>query len=59
MNLDMDLYDMLEKATEEDILTIITMSFEYYIKKYDRDVNTTFSLIRKGLVELKKMKESR
>ncbi len=56
--MDMDLLDMLEKATEEEILTIITMSLMYYTKKYNRPFNTTLNLIKGGYKELEKAKDN-
>ena len=52
--MDMELYEMLEKAKKEDILTIITMSLMYFTKKYNYDINTTLKLIKKGYKELEK-----
>ena len=57
--MDMELYKMLEKAKEEEILSIITMSLMYYTRKYNRPFNTTLNLIKKGYKELEKMKEDR
>lgn len=57
--MDMDLYNMLENAKEEEILTIITMSLMYYTNKYKRPFNTTLNLIKKGYKELEKAKENR
>lgn len=56
--MDMVLLDMLEKATEEEILTIITMSLMYYTKKYNRPFNTTLNLIKGGYKELEKVKDN-
>lgn len=57
--MDMELYEMLEKAKKEDILTIITMSLMYFTKKYNYDINTTLKLIKGGYKELEKKKEDR
>ena len=57
--MDMELYEMLEKAKEEEILSIITMSLMYYTRKYNRPFNTTLNLIKKGYKELEKMKEGK
>lgn len=59
MNLDIDLYDMLEKATEEDILTIITMSIGYYVKKYNRSYETTLKLIKGGCKQLQEIEKNK
>lgn len=56
--MDMELYNMLEKAKEEEILSIITMSLMYYTRKYNRPFNTTLNLIKKGYKELDKLKQN-
>lgn len=55
--MDMDLYYMLEKAKEDEILTIITMSLMYYTQKYRRPLSTTLKLIKQGYKELEKTKD--
>lgn len=47
-----ELYDMLEKADKSDILAIITMSIMYFVKKYDYTYEITFELIKDGLKKL-------
>lgn len=56
--MDMKLYEMLEKAKEEEILSIITMSLMYYTRKYNRPFNTTLNLIKKGYKELDRLKQN-
>lgn len=47
-----DLLDMLEKGEESEVLSIITMSVWFYIKKYNRALSTTLTLVRKGYYKL-------
>lgn len=55
--MDLELFDLLEKAEKEEILTIITMSLWYFTTKYDYSLSTTLGLIKKGYKELEKHKE--
>lgn len=57
--MDFELLDMLERASKEEILTIITMSLMYFTKKYGYSYYTTMNLVKKGYKELEKMKEER
>lgn len=57
--MDMELYNMLESANKEDILSIITMSLMYFTKKYGYSYYTTMNLVKKGYKELEKMKEGK
>lgn len=50
------LLDLLDSASEEQVLTIITMSLAYYLKKFNRNLPVTLTLIRKGLIQLEKYK---
>jgi hypothetical protein len=50
------LLDLLDSASEEEILSIITMSLAYYLKKFNRSLPVTLTLIRKGLIQLEKYK---
>lgn len=47
-----DLLDMLEKGEESEVLSIITMSLWFYIKKYNRNLSSTLTLVRKGYYKL-------
>lgn len=55
--MDMDLLDMLDKASKEEILTIITMSLMYFTQKYGYSYYTTMNLVKKGYKELERLKE--
>lgn len=57
--MDMDLLDMLDRASKEEILTIITMSLMYFTKKYGYSYYTTMNLVKKGYKELERMKEEK
>ena len=57
--MDMELLDMLERASKEELLTIITMSLMYFTKKYGYSYYTTMNLVKKGYKELEKMKEGK
>lgn len=57
--MEMDLYNMLESANKEDILSIITMSLMYFTKKYGYSYYTTMNLVKKGYKELERMKEEK
>lgn len=54
-----ELYDMLERAKKEDVLTIITMSLMYFTKKYGYSYYTTMNLVKKGYKGLERMKEEK
>lgn len=47
-----DLLEMLEKGDESEVLTIITMSVWFYIKKYNRSLSSTLTLVKKGFNKL-------
>ena len=55
--MDLELYDILERAEKHEILTIITMSLMYFTTKYNYSYDTTIKLIKKGYKELEKRKE--
>ena len=55
--MDLELYELLKKADENEILTIITMSLVYYTRKYDCSLFTALKLIKKGYKQLENRKE--
>lgn len=38
----------LDKAQEEEVLSTIVMILQFYTYKYNRDLNSTITLIKKG-----------
>ena len=53
-----DLLRILEDSKEEsEVLSIITMSLYYYLNKYNRDINTAITLIKKGAKKLEEFME--
>lgn len=38
----------LDKVQEEEVLGIIVMILEFYLSKYDRNLDKTINLIKKG-----------
>lgn len=49
----------LEQAQEEEVLSTIVMILEFYISKYNRDLNKVLDLIKKGYFKYKQLlKES-
>jgi hypothetical protein len=62
INVDIEKYmDRLQNLEEEEILSVIVMTLGFYINKYDRNLERTISLIKKGYKEygkiLKEMEE--
>ena len=43
-----NLLQNLENAEESEILSVITMILHFYIEKYNKNLNDTITLIRKG-----------
>lgn len=43
-----ELREQLEKSQEEEILSTIVMILQFYTYKYNRDLNSTITLIKKG-----------
>lgn len=38
----------LDKVQEEEVLGVIVMILEFYLSKYDRNLDKTINLIKKG-----------
>ena len=55
--MDLELYELLRKADENEILTIITMSLVYYTKKYNYSLSSVLKKIKKGYKEIENRKE--
>ena len=43
-----ELREQLEKSQEEEVLSTIVMILQFYTYKYNRDLNSTITLIKKG-----------
>lgn len=57
--MDEQLYDMLERAEENEILTIITMSVYYLTQNYDYTYNKALNIVKKGCKEIERIKKGK
>ena len=55
--MDLELLNMLERASKEDILSIATMTIMYFTKKYGYSYNTTIKLVKDGCKQLEKLEK--
>lgn len=54
-----EIREQLEKAQQEEVLSTIVMILEFYTSKYNTNIDTTLSLVKKGYKKyLELLKES-